>query len=72
MGEFVSIIFCRRCGSRHVEISQWTHEGKAVFICHTCGNREEMSNFTLGRATITKTELDNARTTTARRNRYER
>lgn len=72
MSEFVSVIFCRRCGSRHVEVPQWSEHGKAVFYCRTCGNKEEMSNFTLGRASITKSELENAHTTIARKGRYER
>ncbi len=72
MAEFVSVVFCRRCGSRYVEISDWSGEGKAYFRCRTCGNSEEMGNFTMGRARITRAELENARTTTARKGRYEK
>lgn len=72
MSEFVSVIFCRRCGSRYVEVPEWSDHGKAVILCRTCGNHEEMSNFTLGRASIKKSELENARTSIARKGRYER
>jgi hypothetical protein len=72
MSEFVSIIFCRRCGSRYVEISEWSDMGKAIIRCRTCNNSEEVTNFTLGRASVTRSELENARTTMARKGRYEK
>ncbi|HOW82757.1 MAG TPA: hypothetical protein PK573_09365 [Spirochaetota bacterium] len=74
MAEYVSVIFCRRCGSRYVEISEWNQGGKgtALMHCRTCGNSEGTANFTLGRAKITRAELENARTSAARKGRYEK
>ncbi len=74
MGEFVSVIFCRNCGSRFVEISRWNNEGKgkAIIHCRTCDNVEEMGNFSLGRCQVTKNELNNARLTVAKKGRYEK
>ena len=71
MSEFVSVIFCRNCGSRYVEISQW--EGKnAIIHCRTCNVTEEMEHFTLGRCQVKKTELFNARLTIAKKGKYEK
>jgi DNA-directed RNA polymerase subunit M/transcription elongation factor TFIIS len=69
---YVSVIFCRRCGSRYVEISEWTDEGKAVFHCRTCNNSMETEKFTLGRGSVTNKALDNARITSAKKKKYER
>ena len=69
---FVSVIFCRKCGSRYVEISRWSDEGRAIFECRGCGAHEEVGNFTLGRGCITNSELQNARDTTAKKGNYER
>jgi len=66
MSNFVSIILCRNCGSRCVEIPGWIETGNAIIHCHTCGNHKELSGFTLGRARITNAELQNARDTAAR------
>ncbi len=71
MSEFVSVIFCRRCGSRYVEINEWKKEG-AVVSCRTCGNKSELSGFTLGRCGVTKKELDIARNTAAGINDFEK
>jgi hypothetical protein len=72
MGNFVSVIFCRNCSSRYVEISEWTSDGKAILQCRSCNNREVLAHFTLGRAKISNPELQNARDTIAKRGRYEK
>jgi hypothetical protein len=72
MNNFVSIIFCRNCSSRFVEIAEWTSEGKAVVQCRSCNNREILSNFTLGRGKISNIELQSARDTMAKRGKYEK
>ncbi len=69
---YVSVIFCGKCKSRFVEIGEWTSDGKMVMKCRLCNATEEVSNFTLGRAAISNTELQNARDTMARKGRYER
>lgn len=71
MSEFVSVIFCRRCGSRYVEINEWENE-VAVVRCRTCGNRTELKGFTLGRCSVTRRELDIARNTSAGKNDFEK
>ena len=71
-GNFVSVIFCKRCGSRYVEVPGWSTEGKAVFHCRSCGYTEEMRGFTLGRARVGNIELQNARDTSARKGSYEK
>lgn len=70
MGNYVSVILCRVCGSRYVEIQEWD-DGKAVFFCRTCGAHEETDKFTLGRCSVTNSELMNARDTAARKGNYE-
>ncbi len=73
MSDFVSVIFCRICGSRYVEISDWNEEGmKAVIRCRTCNASEESSKFTLGRCSVSSKELLNARETAAKKGRYEK
>ncbi|OHD64645.1 MAG: hypothetical protein A2176_10065 [Spirochaetes bacterium RBG_13_51_14] len=72
MSNFVSVIFCRNCSSRFVEISEWTQDGKAIVQCRSCNNKETLANFTLGRGKISSTELQNARDTMAKRGRYEK
>ncbi len=71
MSEFVSVIFCRRCGSRYVEIKEWK-SGSALVHCRTCGNNTELNGFTLGRCQVTKKELDIARNTSAGVNEFEK
>lgn len=71
MSEFVSVIFCRRCGSRYVEINVWTKDG-AVVNCRTCGNKSELTGFTLGRCSVSNRELDIARNTSAGVNDFEK
>ena len=71
MSEFVSVIFCRRCGSRYVEINEWQKDGAIVF-CRTCGNKSEIKGFTLGRSSVTRKELDIARNTSAGVNDFEK
>jgi len=72
MSEFVSVIFCRKCTSRWVEISEWSSDGKAVFHCRTCGAREEIENFTMGRCRVTNSEHMNARETVPKKGDYEK
>lgn len=71
MSEFVSVIFCRRCGSRYVEIREWK-DGKAVVHCRTCRNITELSGFTMGRCQVTKKELEIARNTIAGEGQFEK
>ncbi|HNR86804.1 MAG TPA: hypothetical protein PKM65_00520 [Spirochaetota bacterium] len=68
---FVSVIFCRNCYSRYVEISEWDG-GRAVLHCRTCGTTEEIAHFTLGRCRVTNTELQNARDSQAKRGKAEK
>jgi len=72
MSEFVSVIFCRICSSRYIDVTEWSEEGNAVVKCRSCGNREEMGKFSLGRCSVSKPELQNARDTLATKNKYER
>ncbi len=65
MGEFVSVVFCRRCGSRYTEINDWTQDGSAIVHCRSCNNKAELSGFTFGRCKVTKKELNVARSTHA-------
>lgn len=71
MSEYVSVIFCRRCNSRFVEISGWNSENP-VATCRTCGNSIELQGFTLGRCGITKKELEIARNTAAKNYEFEK
>lgn len=72
MSNFVSVIFCRNCSSRYVEISEWTEEGKPIIRCRTCNTREVITHFTLGRASVNNPELQNARDSMAKRGKYEK
>jgi hypothetical protein len=66
MSNFVSVIFCRNCNSRYVEIEEWdTHDKKVVMHCRTCGVSETITSFTLGRCRILDRELQEARDTRA-------
>lgn len=68
---YVSVIFCRRCGSRFVEVGEWSEAGTAVIQCRSCNNREEIRGFTLGRCQVPDKELQEARETAARGGTYE-
>jgi hypothetical protein len=73
MSDFVSVVFCRVCGSRYVEISEWNDkENKAVIRCRTCNASEETSKFTLGRCSVTGKELQSARESVAKKGHYEK
>jgi len=72
MSNFVSVIFCRICGSRFVEIAEWSRDGLAVISCRSCGNKDYVKNFTLGRARVSSAELENARNSRAKKGRYEK
>ncbi|MFH0974154.1 MAG: hypothetical protein V1874_00055 [Spirochaetota bacterium] len=66
MSNYVSVIFCRNCSSRYVEIEEWdTNEKKVVIHCRTCDIREPLTNFTLGRCKIPDKDLQEARDTKA-------
>lgn len=65
MSNFVSVILCSNCHSRYVEITEWTNEKKAIIYCRTCNNREEITNFTLGRCKVSNIELQKIRDTKA-------
>ena len=72
MDNYVSVIFCRSCGSRHVEINEWAEDGKPIIHCRGCNLKEVVSNFTLGRGSMSDRELQNARDTVAHKDRFER
>lgn len=72
MGNFVSVIFCRNCSSRFVEISEWTADGNAIVQCRSCNTREVLSHFTLGRGSLSNHEMQSARDTMAKKGRYEK
>jgi hypothetical protein len=72
MENFVSVIFCKRCSSRYVEISEWSERGRVIFHCRSCDYREEVSGFTLGRTHIGNRELQNARDTAPKKGSYEK
>jgi hypothetical protein len=66
MSNYVSVIFCRNCHSRYVEVEEWdTPDKKVVVHCRTCDVRESFANFTLGRCKISDAELQIARDTRA-------
>ena len=67
MGEFISVIFCRRCGSRYVEIKEWDNNS-ALIYCRACNNKSELTGFTMGRCRVSKKELETARNTSAGKN----
>ncbi len=64
MSEFVSVIFCRRCGSRYVEIREWDNKSAKVY-CRSCKNSADLPGFTLGRCQVSGKELGIARNTSA-------
>ncbi|MDY6932953.1 MAG: hypothetical protein SVZ03_01865 [Spirochaetota bacterium] len=72
MSNFISVILCRNCNSRYVEIDEWTSDMKAVFYCKTCHYSEVVEKFTLGRCRVSNTELQNARDTRATPGKAER
>jgi len=73
MSEYVSVIFCRRCSSRYVEIQNWDKKGEVPIVyCRSCGNKTELPGFTLGRCLVSKKELDIARNTAATKNSFEK
>ncbi|HPS59491.1 MAG TPA: hypothetical protein PK514_15420 [Spirochaetota bacterium] len=71
MSEYISVIFCRRCGSRYVEVTHWEN-GNPVATCRTCRYKMELGGFTLGRCGVTKKELEIARNTSAKTNDFEK
>ena len=72
MDKYVSVIFCRSCGSRHVEVPDWSEEGKVIIHCRGCNVKEEVTNFTLGRGCMSDKEVQSARDTAALKDRFER
>lgn len=71
MSNYVSVIFCRNCGSRYVEAVPGSH-GAVEFFCRSCGVREEVQKFTLGRCKVGNSELQNAYDTRAGKVKPER
>ncbi len=71
MSEFVSIVFCRNCGSRFVEIKKWEN-ASAIIYCRTCNNSCTLPGFTLGRCQVAKKDLDIARNNSAGINEFEK
>ena len=71
MSEFVSVMFCRRCGSRYVEIREWKN-GAALIYCRTCKNSAPNEGFTMGRCQVVRKELEIARNTAAGLNEFEK
>ncbi|MDY6970228.1 MAG: hypothetical protein SVR08_16460 [Spirochaetota bacterium] len=65
MSDFVSVVFCRNCKSRYVEITDWTEDKKTIFYCRSCNSYEVVEKFTLGRCRVANSELQNARDTRA-------
>ena len=46
MSNYVSIIFCKNCNSRYVEIEEWARlEKKVIIHCRTCDERKTLENF---------------------------
>ncbi|MCX7677706.1 MAG: hypothetical protein N2316_00655 [Spirochaetes bacterium] len=71
MSNYVSVIFCRNCGSRYVEAFP-EQNASIVFFCRACGVREITNKFTLGRCKVGNTELQNAFDTRAGKVKPER
>ena len=72
MSNYVSVIFCKNCSSRYVEVEEWVSENTMELHCRSCGAREAMSKFTFGRCRVTNTELQNARDTRAVRGKQQK
>ncbi len=72
MSNYVSVIFCRNCGSRYIDIGEWTSDGKAIIQCRSCLVKEEVAHFTLGRGKLGNVELQGARDTIAKKGKYEK
>jgi hypothetical protein len=72
MSNYVSVIFCRNCNSRYVDIGEWTPDGRAVIRCRSCNTQEIVSHFTLGRGRVSNTDLQTARDTMAKKGKYEK
>lgn len=71
MPEYVSVILCRKCGSRYIEVEQWI-DGNPVATCRTCGYSLDLKGFTLGRCGIDRKQLEIARNTAAKNNQFEK
>ncbi len=69
---FVSVILCRNCSSRYVEISDKSFEGVLTIHCRSCNATDTVSNFTLGRCKVTSKELLTVRETSAGKNKFEK
>jgi hypothetical protein len=71
MSNYVSVILCRRCGSRYVEVQEWD-SSRAVIRCRGCGAEEHSEKFTLGRCRVENSELTRLRESAPGRGEYER
>lgn len=65
MSNYVSVIFCRNCHSRYVEIVTWPDRDTCELHCRTCDVREQVKSFTLGRCKVDNNQLQAARDTRA-------
>jgi len=72
MSEFVSVVFCRNCGSRFVEISEWSENNNPIFHCRSCNAKEELKGFTLSRCSVKKSELQKAKDDLPKKKEFER
>jgi hypothetical protein len=72
MSNYVSVIFCRNCASRYVEVIEWPDDRTVEIVCRSCHARDRLTNFTLGRCRVTNTELQNARDTHATKGKQQR
>jgi DNA-directed RNA polymerase subunit M/transcription elongation factor TFIIS len=71
MDKFVSVVFCKKCGSRFVEVPERSTKEMTVFQCRSCGAFDEIKSFTLGRAKLSESEMQKARDTRAKIGRFE-
>ncbi|MBP7583188.1 MAG: hypothetical protein KBA61_04085 [Spirochaetes bacterium] len=72
MSNYVSVIFCKNCNSRYVEVTEWPEENTVEIYCRSCQARDRLSHFTLGRCRVTNTELQNARDTRASKGKQQK
>lgn len=48
--QYVAVVFCARCHSNRVDVSEWRDGETARLRCAACGHEAEVVGFTLGRA----------------------
>jgi len=72
---YVSVILCRNCSSRYVEISEGNFEennNSLIIHCRSCNATDVVKNFTLGRCKVDSKELLAVRDTAASKKKYEK